>query len=290
MRRSTPTRAAVTTSKVVLAICGHSGAGKTTLIEALVPQLCALGWQLAVVKRTRHEVALDVRGKDSDRLFRAGASVGFVAYDQTMVRSHGDGGTGRLIDHLATRHDLVLVEGHKESPLPKLWLLSAGEDAPPAGLTGILGVLDRSEGRLASARALVIDHARRAWRSRPLRAAIVLGQAAEAVAVARHALGDLGPGAIVIGTGPGCDLRPAPSFADHAAACVVAAMRWDPEAAWLVLAADTRPTTEAIARVLEQRKVGAWQIADAARPTVTMYEPQALEALEARRALASPPG
>ena len=28
-----------------LAICGHSGAGKTTLIEAAVARLAALGWR-----------------------------------------------------------------------------------------------------------------------------------------------------------------------------------------------------------------------------------------------------
>ncbi len=59
----------------VLAVCGWSGSGKTTLLESLIPLLRERGLQVAVVKNDAHGVEVDRPGKDSDRLFRAGASV-----------------------------------------------------------------------------------------------------------------------------------------------------------------------------------------------------------------------
>lgn len=144
-----------------LAICGHSGAGKTTLIEQLIPELLAWGWRVAVMKRTRHHVAVDVAGKDSDRLFRAGATLCLQAPGQVFVRTAtraADEAAAwrRALAELGASHDLVLVEGHKETPLPKVWLLGPGEDAAPRGVTNVLMTLGRDEPRLERVRALCL--------------------------------------------------------------------------------------------------------------------------------------
>lgn len=143
----------------VLAICGHSGSGKTTLIEQLIPQLLAEGARVAVLKRTHHHVAVDVAGKDSDRFFRAGATVCLQAPGQTFVRraiepTDADTTWRRTVDELAASHDVVLVEGHKETPLAKVWLLGPGEDAPPSGVRDVLLVLGRDLPRLELVQAL----------------------------------------------------------------------------------------------------------------------------------------
>ncbi|HXT51259.1 MAG TPA: molybdopterin-guanine dinucleotide biosynthesis protein MobB, partial [Thermoanaerobaculia bacterium] len=59
----------------VVGVAGWSGSGKTTLLERVVPALVADGLSVVVVKHDAHGLALDVAGKDSDRLFRAGAEV-----------------------------------------------------------------------------------------------------------------------------------------------------------------------------------------------------------------------
>lgn len=168
----TPNRPEVT--RPVLAICGHSGAGKTTLIERLVPELRAWGWRVAVVKRTRHEVVVDVAGKDSDRFFRAGASVCLQAHGETFTRVVAPALEGetwpRALGQLAASHDFVLVEGHKETPLPKVWLLGPGEDAPPSGVTDILVTLGLDQPRLERVRALCLA------RATPARAAAGAGR------------------------------------------------------------------------------------------------------------------
>jgi molybdopterin-guanine dinucleotide biosynthesis protein len=69
-------------------ICGYSGAGKTTLIEAHLPRLTARGWRIAVVKQDAHGLSLDRGGKDSDRLFRAGADIVIRDPDQVFIRRH----------------------------------------------------------------------------------------------------------------------------------------------------------------------------------------------------------
>lgn len=62
------------TPRVVLVVSAESGAGKTTLVERLIPRLVAAGLRVAAVKRTHHDVDLDLPGKDSRRLRDAGAS------------------------------------------------------------------------------------------------------------------------------------------------------------------------------------------------------------------------
>ena len=58
----------------VLGFAGYSGAGKTTLIERLLPRLGAVGLRVSVIKQSHHDFEVDVPGKDSWRHRRAGAS------------------------------------------------------------------------------------------------------------------------------------------------------------------------------------------------------------------------
>jgi molybdopterin-guanine dinucleotide biosynthesis protein MobB len=141
----------------VIGVCGLSGSGKTTLLEQLVPLLKARGLAVAVVKHDAHGLDVDRPGKDSDRLFRAGADVLVHDPRQGLLRFHASNlSLPQVIERLGGAYDVVLVEGHKGSPGPKLWLLGEGETAVPDGVSDVLAVLPRDADRTARACERVI--------------------------------------------------------------------------------------------------------------------------------------
>lgn len=110
----------------VLGFSAFSGSGKTTLLEQLIPLLGQSGLKLALVKHSHHDFEMDKPGKDSDRLRKAGARQILLAskYRTAWIRE-GDGETEpvltELLGRLDTRNlDLVLVEGFRDEPIPKI--------------------------------------------------------------------------------------------------------------------------------------------------------------------------
>ena len=103
---------------------GWSGSGKTTLIEALIPRLTGRGLRVSLVKHAHHDFDIDLPGKDSYRHRRAGCREVLVSSDQRWVVMHELRGAEELtLDQLLRRLspcDLVLVEGYKRAPIPKL--------------------------------------------------------------------------------------------------------------------------------------------------------------------------
>ena len=135
----------------VLGICGWSGSGKTTLIEAVLPHLRERGLTVAVVKHDVHGIDVDRPGKDSDRLFRSGADVFLQGTNEGLFRLHGAGGKlADILEWLTPRYDLVLIEGRKDTPIPKVWLLGDDENAPPPNTTGIIATLSRDTDRVSA--------------------------------------------------------------------------------------------------------------------------------------------
>ncbi len=49
----------------VVGFAGYSGAGKTTLVEQLIPALRLLGQRVSVVKHAHHKFDIDHAGKDT---------------------------------------------------------------------------------------------------------------------------------------------------------------------------------------------------------------------------------
>lgn len=145
-------------SPVVLGVCGYSGSGKTTLIERLLPELKAAGLSVAVVKHDAHGLDVDRHGKDSDRLFRAGADVLVHDAREVLLRFHASNLSLPLaIQRLGGSYDLVLVEGHKDSPGPKVWLLGQGEASSSADVQDVVGVLRWDTDRVRDARELILQ-------------------------------------------------------------------------------------------------------------------------------------
>lgn len=105
-------------------ITGYSGSGKTTLLEALIPRFVARGLKVSLIKHTHHDFDVDKPGKDSYRLREAGCGEVMLLSDRRWVLMHESRGAPApsLEQQLALLApcDLVLVEGFKQAPIPKL--------------------------------------------------------------------------------------------------------------------------------------------------------------------------
>ena len=119
----------------VFGIAGYSGSGKTTLLEKLIPQFTARGLRVSVIKHAHHGFDIDRPGKDSYRHREAGASEVLLSCNDRWALMHErrDGSDVTLDDLLARLApcDLVLVEGFKQEPIPKLEVYRPENGKPP---------------------------------------------------------------------------------------------------------------------------------------------------------------
>ncbi|WP_249976971.1 molybdopterin-guanine dinucleotide biosynthesis protein B [Vreelandella olivaria] len=116
----------------VLGIAAWSGTGKTTLLTQVIPQLREAGLNVGVIKHAHHSFDVDQPGKDSYRLRHAGAAPMLVASHQRFALMQETPGQEEpdlvhLLSLMAPyRPDLVIIEGFKEWPIPKLVLYREG--------------------------------------------------------------------------------------------------------------------------------------------------------------------
>ncbi|MFC1783839.1 molybdopterin-guanine dinucleotide biosynthesis protein B [Planctomycetota bacterium] len=137
------------TGPKILGICGFKKSGKTSLIEKMLAELARQNLRVGVIKRQNEPVQTDQPGTDTYRFYQAGASV--LGWDgQTLFIKRRHQQYLSVQEALKLMHqdfDLVLVEGFKESDIPKIWLLSQDETAPPKEITNIIAVLKWSQDR-----------------------------------------------------------------------------------------------------------------------------------------------
>lgn len=138
----------------IFGIAGYSGSGKTTLLELLIPSLIARGLRVSVIKHAHHGFDIDRPGKDSYRHRQAGASEVLLTCNARWalmheVREESEPTLEQLVSHLSPC-DLLLVEGFKEEPVPKLEVFRQASGTPPLypGRADIVAVA--SDGALAT--------------------------------------------------------------------------------------------------------------------------------------------
>ena len=106
-----------------ICIVGRKNAGKTSLIERLLPELITRGRRVATIKHDAHDFEIDLPGKDTWRHRRAGSGTTIIASSTkvAMVRlMEREAGLEELLRLVDRSYDLVLIEGLRRSPLPKI--------------------------------------------------------------------------------------------------------------------------------------------------------------------------
>ncbi len=112
----------------LLGFAAASGTGKTTLLEQLIPILKQQGVRVGLIKHSHHNFQIDQSGKDSFRLRAAGASPVMLVstHRRVIITEIGSNQEPNLNEELKlfdqSQVDLVLVEGFKAEPFPKIEL------------------------------------------------------------------------------------------------------------------------------------------------------------------------
>jgi molybdopterin-guanine dinucleotide biosynthesis protein B len=118
----------------IIGLAGWSGSGKTTLLTRLIPNLVARGMTVSTLKHAHHGFDVDQPGKDSHSHRMAGATEVMVGSSARFALVHELRGTAEptLFDLLARMSavDLVVVEGYKAAPIPKLEVHRAAVGKP----------------------------------------------------------------------------------------------------------------------------------------------------------------
>lgn len=118
----------------VIGFAGWSGSGKTTLLEQVIALLEARGLVVSLIKHAHHEFEVDYPGKDSYRHRHAGCREVLVTSASRWVVMHELRGRDELsLDEALAQLspcDIVLVEGFKREPIPKIEIYRSEIDKP----------------------------------------------------------------------------------------------------------------------------------------------------------------
>lgn len=120
----------------VFGITGWKNAGKTTLTERLVAELCRRGFRVSTVKHAHHDFDIDTAGTDSFRHRAAGASEVAIVSDRRFalmreLRGEAEPPLAAVLARLAPC-DIVLIEGYKREGHPKIEVRRLGaKDTSP---------------------------------------------------------------------------------------------------------------------------------------------------------------
>ncbi|MFK5927068.1 MAG: molybdopterin-guanine dinucleotide biosynthesis protein B [Desulfuromusa sp.] len=112
-----------------VSFAAKSGTGKTTLVEKLITELQTRGYRIGAFKAVPHQFDIDQPGKDSYRMAAAGAEATMIcsaeklAFVQTLAEPPD---IETLLNDYFQAVDLVLVEGYKQGPLPKIEVFRQG--------------------------------------------------------------------------------------------------------------------------------------------------------------------
>jgi molybdopterin-guanine dinucleotide biosynthesis protein B len=107
----------------VISLVGRSSSGKTTLLEKLITELKKRGYKVAIVKHSHHADDLDTSKKDTWRFTQAGSELSAInSLDHLAIFRRMDHffDPQEISSFILWDYDIILTEGFKGSPYPKI--------------------------------------------------------------------------------------------------------------------------------------------------------------------------
>ena len=120
----------------MVGLAGKSGTGKTTLLAGLIGVLRDRKYHTGVIKHAHHGFEIDYPGKDSYELRRAGASQVFIgssnrwAFINELEGKEPLSFQDQLLKFSTHELDIILVEGYRPEPIPKIELFRSDLNNP----------------------------------------------------------------------------------------------------------------------------------------------------------------
>jgi molybdopterin-guanine dinucleotide biosynthesis adapter protein len=145
----------------IFGLAGWSGAGKTSLMVRLLPELVGRGLSVSTMKHAHHAFDVDTPGKDSYEHRQAGATEVLVTSEKRWALMHEHRGAPEAqLEELVARMtpvDLLLIEGFKRHAHDKLEVFRREVGKPLLCVSDPRVVAVASDGAVPEARVPVID-------------------------------------------------------------------------------------------------------------------------------------
>ena len=126
----------------IVAVSGYKNSGKSTLCRRLLEELRILGIRTGYIKRTSEQAVASSGSTDTGSVLDMGFNSILWGDDGIRLESKSEVSS---LHKIASRYfpdsELLILEGGKELPLPKIWVRSPGEDIPDC--PGVFIVYDR---------------------------------------------------------------------------------------------------------------------------------------------------
>jgi len=268
----------------VIGVCGWKNSGKTTLIEKVIPRLVKQGLSIAVVKHDAHGIEVDCPGKDSDRFYKAGADVILQGPGEGMNHFRLDQTVSLddLLSPVLSRYDFIIVEGHKSSAIPKVWLNDESGKLPPDDLENVLEILPFDNNRADILEEMVLKLVNESFFQIPVYGCILIGGGSRRMGKSKHLLTTnnetwierivkqmegVTKRIIVSGEGElpdrleGMTRLPDVEDAKGPMSGLLSSMRWNSSVCWLVAACDMPMIRRsAFEWLLSKRRAGVWAV------------------------------
>lgn len=126
---------------LAVAVSGFKNTGKTTLALALLEEILSAGLSAGFVKHTEKDV-LSREESDTGRAVSLGIPCVYCGNDGAVFEAPGAGVTPERLDVFFPGKDIVIVEGAKRTPMPRIWVGDPG--SCPPGVKGVFAYYDRS--------------------------------------------------------------------------------------------------------------------------------------------------
>jgi molybdopterin-guanine dinucleotide biosynthesis protein B len=145
----------------IIGLAGWSGSGKTTLVTKAIPRIVARGLKVSTLKHAHHDFEIDRPGKDSHAHRIAGATEVLIGSARRWalvheLRADAEPALAALLRKLSPV-DLVIIEGYKGAPHPKLEVHRAAVGMPLLAPGDPAIVAIASDAPLPEAKVPVVD-------------------------------------------------------------------------------------------------------------------------------------